>query len=89
MKIKHTLLGLALTAALVLPASAAETLNVNGRNLWEQARARMVGNTTYVSLRAVTGLLAPEAQVAWENGEARVRGLGLTLTARQIGRAHV
>ena len=82
MKIKHTLLDLALTAALVLPASAAETLNVNGRNLWEQARARMVGNTTYVSLRAVTGLLAPEAQVAWENGEARVRGLGLTLTAR-------
>ena len=82
MKIKHTLLGLALTAALVLPASAAETLNVNGRNLWEQAQARMVGNTTYVSLRAVTGLLAPEAQVACENGEARVRGLGLTLTAR-------
>ena len=82
MKIKHTLLGLALTAALVLPASAAETLNVNGQNLWKQAQARMVGNTTYVSLRAVTGLLAPGAQVAWENGEARVRAAGLTLTAR-------
>lgn len=82
MKIKHTLCGLMLAAALVLPASAAETLSVNGQNLWEQAGACMVGDTTYVSLRAVTGVLAPEAQVAWENGEARVRGEGVALTAR-------
>ena len=71
MKIKRTLLGLALAAALVLPASAADVLSVNGQNMWGQARARLVGgNTTYVSLRAVAGMLAPDARVSWEGGSA-------------------
>lgn len=82
MKIKHTLCGLALAAALVLPASAAETLSIDGQDLWEQAQARMVGDTTYVSLRAVAQMLAPEAQVVWEDGEARVQGRGVALSAR-------
>lgn len=82
MKIKHAFLGLALAAALTLPASAADTLNFNGRNLWDQAQARMVGDTTYVSLRAVAALLAPGARVSWKDGEARVDGAGLALTAR-------
>ena len=82
MKIKHTLLGLALTAALVLPASAADTLSVNGQNLWTQTQAHMVGDTTYISLRAAAQVLAPGAQVSWEDGTARVRGAGLDLAAR-------
>lgn len=83
MKIKRTILGLALTAALVLPASAADMLSVNGQNVWDQARARLVGgNTTYVSLRAVAGMLAPDARVDWESGSAWVRGEGLTLSAK-------
>lgn len=83
MKIKQTILGLALAAALVLPASAADVLSVNGNNLWTQAKARLVGgNTTYVSLRTVAGVLAPDAAVTWENGSAWVRGAGLTLSAR-------
>ena len=83
MKIKRTLLGLALAAALVLPASAADVLSVNGQNMWGQARARLVGgNTTYVSLRAVAGMLAPDARVSWEGGSAWVRGEGLTLSAK-------
>ena len=66
MKIKQTILGLALAAALVLPASAADVLSVNGQNLWTQAKARLVGgNTTYVSLRTVAGALAPDAAVKW------------------------
>lgn len=83
MKIKQTILGLALAAALVLPASAADVLSVNGQNLWAQSRARLVGgNTTYVSLRAVAGVLAPNARVAWEDGAAWVRDENLTLRAR-------
>ncbi len=83
MKMKQTLLGLALTAALVLPASAADALHVNGLNLWTQAQARLVeGGTTYVSLRTVAGVLVPDAAVSWENGTAWVRGSGLTLSAR-------
>lgn len=81
MKLKQIVLGLALTSAMTLPACAAGTLNVNGQNMWEQTQASLVGDTTYVSLRAVAGLLAPEAQVAWEDGRAQVRGAGFTLTA--------
>ena len=83
MKIKQAILGLALAVALVLPASAADVLSVNGQNLWTQAKARLVGgNTTYVSLRTVAGVLAPDAAVTWENGSAWVRGKGLTLSAK-------
>lgn len=83
MKFGKALVGAALAAALVLPASAAQVLSVNGENLWTQAGARMVGGgTTYVSLRAVSELLAPDAQVSWENGTAWVRGDGLSLSAR-------
>lgn len=83
MKMKQALLGLALAAALVLPASAADALRVNGQDLWTQARARLVeGGTTYVSLRTVAGVLAPNAVVSWENGTAWVRGSGVTLSAR-------
>lgn len=85
-RFKKALVGTALAAALVLsaaqPASAA-VLSVAGRNIWSEANARLVGGgTTYVSLRAVAGLLAPEAAVSWEDGAAWVRGNGLTLSAR-------
>ena len=83
MKLKQTILGLALTAALVLPVSAADVLAVNGQNLWNQAQAHLVsGGTTYVSLRTVAEALAPDAAVTWENETAWVRGSGLTLSAR-------
>lgn len=84
MKIKQTVVGLALAAALVLPASAAEVLSVNGRNLWTQAQAHVVEGTTYVSLRTVAEELAPGAAVTWEAeaGTAWVRGDGVSLSAR-------
>ena len=77
-----TALAAALLLGAVLPAGAAGVLSVDGRNVWSETGARVVGyGTTYVSLRAVAGLLAPEAQVAWEDGAAWVRGEGLTLRA--------
>lgn len=90
MKMKQTLLGMALAAslmapatALAVPASAADVLSVNGQNLWSQSQAHLVeGGTTYVSLRTVTQALSPNAEVTWEDGTAWVRGNGLTLSAR-------
>lgn len=76
-------LGLALALPLAQPASAADVLSVGGENLWERAGARLVGGgTTYVSLRTVAEILAPEAQVSWEGGAAWVRGEGATLSAK-------
>ena len=37
MNFKQTIAGVALAAALVLPASAADVLSVNGRDLWGPA----------------------------------------------------
>ena len=83
MKIKKMIVGLTLAAALTLPASAAQVLSVDGENFWAQAGAKMIGgDTTYVSLRTVSGLLAPGTEVSWENGTAWVRGNGLTLSAK-------
>lgn len=87
MKFRRALAGAALAVALslpaVLPASAVDALWVKGSDVWAQAEARLVGGgTTYVSLRTVAGLLAPEAEVSWEDGTAWVRGDGLALSAR-------
>ena len=87
MKFRKTWIGTALAAVLLLaaalPVSAVEVLSVGGQNVWSEAGARLVGGgTTYVSLRTVAGLLAPEAEVSWEDGVAWVRGDGLTLRAR-------
>ena len=87
LKFRNILAGAALAAVLTLPlcrsASAAGVLSVAGRNVWDQASARLVGGgTTYVSLRTVAGLLAPSSEVSWEDGAAWVRGEGLSLSAR-------
>lgn len=90
MKMKQTLLGMALAvslmvpaAALTAPASAADILSVNGQNLWNQSQAHLIeGGTTYVSLRTVAQALAPSVEVTWENDTAWVRGNGLILSAR-------
>ena len=87
MKFGKAAAGLALAAALALPlaqpARAQDVLSVGGQNLWSQASARLVGGgTTYVSLRTVAELLAPNAQVSWEDGAAWVQGEGVTLSAR-------
>ena len=87
MKFGKMLIGVVLAAALILPLAqpvlAVDVLTVGGQNFWDHAEARLVGgDTTYVSLRTVAGLLVPDVKVSWENGIAWVRGEGLTLTAR-------
>ena len=88
MKFRKAWIGTVLAASLmlsaVLPASAAvKVLSVRGRNVWNEAGARVLGEgTTYVSLRAAAGLLAPETAVSWESGAAWVRGDGLSLSAK-------
>lgn len=81
LKIKSALLALALTASMTVPAHGS-ILTVSGENLWDQSQARMVGDTTYVGLRWGAETLAPGCQVSWEDGEARVNGAGVRLTAR-------
>ncbi len=72
----------ALVLALSLTATAhAFRMTVDGRDIWQHAMARMVGDTTYVSLRMVTEILAPDAQVSWTGSAARVEADGLTLVA--------
>ena len=82
-KLWTDLLALALALTLTAPAAAsAEVLRINGQNLWTESKARLIDNTTYVSLRTVAGALAPDAQVSWRGGAAWVEGDGLTLRAR-------
>ena len=85
MRLKNWILGLtlagALSVGLTVPAQAADVLAVNGENIWTRAQARVMNNTTYVSLRTVAEVLAPDAQVSWEQGTAWVRADGLTLAA--------
>lgn len=77
------LLGAVLAASLAIPAFAgAEVLSVNGQNLWQESKARLVEDTTYVSLRTLAGVLAPGAAVSWREGAAWVEGQDLTLRAR-------
>ena len=73
-------LALALALALTLPGSAS-VLNVNGQNLWERSLAYLDNGTTYVSLRVVSNVLAPRAEVSWSQGTAWVKGEGVTLKA--------
>lgn len=70
----------AVTAVLTVSASAS-ALHVGGRDLWHDAAARVVNDTTYVSLRTVAGVLAPDARVSWDGTAARVDGAGVALSA--------
>lgn len=79
-RLTSALAALALAATVTVSASAA-TLNVSGRNLWQDSMARVINDTTYVSLRAVAGYLAPDAQVSWKEGAARIEGAGVSVLA--------
>ena len=78
---KRLLMSLALSLSLTLtPALAAGTLTVDGRAV--EAAATVRSNTTYVSLRAGTRALAPEAEISGTGDCALVEGEDFTLTAR-------
>lgn len=79
-RLAGVVLALLLSAAAILPG-AASTLRVNGQDLWQQSLARIEDGTTYVSLRVMANVLAPQADVSWEGGAAWVKGSGVTLKA--------
>ena len=81
MKFRTLILTGVLTAALTFPAGAL-SLRVDGADQTSVARAVLVGDTTYVSLRAVAAMLDSEAYVSWSGGMARVQTQSLNLTAR-------
>lgn len=77
------LVGAALALSLTVPAFAGvEVLSVNGQNIWQESKARLMNGTTYVSLRTLANVLAPDAAVSWRGGAAWVEGDGVKLRAR-------
>ena len=68
-------LALALTAA---PALAAP-IYIDGQHTGLDTVVQ--GGTTYVGLRQFVSHLRPDAAVTWEDGQAAVRAVGLTVTA--------
>ena len=81
MKLRTLMIAGALTASLALPAGAL-SLKVNGTDQTGAAKAVLVEDTTYVSLRSVAAMLDEAAVVTWSNGTARVETNSLSLTAR-------
>lgn len=81
-KICIGLAGVALALSLTTPAFAVtEVLSIRGRNIWQEAKTQMVGETTYGSIRTMANYLLPGAEVSWESGTAWVKGEGLTISA--------
>ena len=74
-------LALSLTV-MTASAHAAQGLWVNGQNLWSEAKACIVNNTTYASLRTLAEILAPDADILWRAGTACVEGDSLRIYAR-------
>ncbi len=77
-KLLVTLLIMCMLVA-VLPSAEALTLQVNSTTL---TNVSMYNSTTYVSLRSISLLLSPGAQITWENNQAVVRTSKLTVIAR-------
>lgn len=66
---------------LLTSQSLASVLTVDGTQL-DASQYQLYNNTTYVSLRAVTEQLVPDAWVRWEFGQAAVNTSQLELTAK-------
>jgi N-acetylmuramoyl-L-alanine amidase len=69
-----------IVAGTTLPAGAL-SLTVDGAERTAEAKAVLLGDTTYVSLRSVAAMLDPNAQVSWSEGVASVTSEQLDLTA--------
>lgn len=80
-RMRTLLLAGLMTASLTLP-SAALSLNVNGQDRTAEAKATLIQDTAYVSLRSVAAMLDSSAVVEWNGGTASVTTNKLSLTAR-------
>lgn len=80
--LKKQLIALGLGLSLLTGAAgAAQTPELRIDRQEVAAVAYVESGTTYVSLRMVSQVLAPRAQITWENGTAAVRCEGLSLEA--------
>ncbi len=77
---KKKIAALALCAALLASSAHGVSLTLNGEPL--EAHATVYENTTFVSLRAVSQAIRPDAEVSWADGRATVQGEGLSLSAQ-------
>lgn len=76
---------LLLSAPLSAAAASAPALTVNGVNLTAEAMTTVWSNTTYVSLRTLSGALDSSAVVSWEDGVAWVQAEELSMAAKPGG----
>lgn len=81
MKFRTLLLTLGLLGTLTVPADAL-SLTYDGCDVTAQTQAVLIGDTTYVSLRRTAALLAPEAQVSWQDNTAYLSSAALSLRAK-------
>lgn len=83
---KKAMVALVLALGLSTGVSAA-SLRVDGAAVNSDVSPKVIENTTYVSLRAVTQALRQDATISWE-GQAVIRADGLTMTA-QPGNSYI
>ena len=57
-------------------------LTVNGRSLGSTATTKLVGDSTYISMRVMVEALDPTAVITWRDGQFYATGNGFTMTAR-------
>lgn len=77
---KRFFAALALTLAVtVTPGMAAGQIYIDGQAA--SIDTTVENNTTYVGLRQFVSHLRPDAAVTWEDGQAAVRAVGLSITA--------
>ncbi len=77
---KKVIAALTLSAALLISSAQGVTLTLDGTPL--EAHAAVYENTTFVSLRAVSQAIRPDAAVQWVDGRAIVQGEELSLSAQ-------
>lgn len=77
---KKAIAALALCAGLLASSAHGVSLTLNGEPL--EADATVYENTTFVSLRAVSQAIRPDAEISWDGEKATVEGDGLSLTAQ-------
>lgn len=83
MKMKAIMIASVLAAALILPSAAQGAALSSDETVWTLSRYKVVGDgTAYAPLREVAEMLAPEAEVSWQDGTAYVNADGLEVCAR-------
>lgn len=70
-----------LVSVLVQGTFAADRLTIDGAEMWQQAKARYIDGSTYVSFRSVLQALRPDLRIYWADGAAWAEGDGLLIRA--------